>query len=236
MNILICDDIKSEAARLEYILNSSGFDISAVSFSSGSGALEYIKSGASVDVCFLDIIMPEMSGAVLAEKLRKTGFAGEIIFLTNTNEYAAESYAVGAFSYLLKPPAPESVAAILSKLEKFRERVDTSGILIKSSYITKFLLYRDISHIEVIQHKVYFRLSDGEELETNATLSDTAAQLLCDGRFIQCHRSFIVNMDAISAIQGKNIIMRCGAYVPISKSYPEAKKEYMKWVFGGDRK
>lgn len=234
MNILICDDMHSETQKISRLMKDSGFDVTITILHNGEDVLRHIHSGAVVDACFLDIVMPKMSGVTLAEKLRAEGFVGEIVFLTRTNEYAAESYAVEAFSYLIKPPTPESIRNILRKLENARTNNDTGGILVRGVGLVRYLLFRDISHIEVIQHKVYFRLIDGDVVEANATFSEIAPQLLQDRRFIQCYRSFVINMNAVSAIEGRDIIMQCGARIPISKSYPDVKKQYLQWLFGGE--
>lgn len=236
MNILICDDMKSEAAKIERLLCDSGFDIKIISFQNGHDALDYIHTGAVVDFCFLDIIMPVMSGVALAEELRASGFTGEIVFLTTSNEYAAESYRVKAFSYLLKPLRPADVRDVLVQLINAREKGDSDGILIKVSKVSRLILFREISHIEVIKHYVYIRLIDGEEIEIYATLGEIAQRLLSDRRFAQCHRSFIVNMSDIAVIDEWEITMRSGKKIPNSKSYPDVKKNFTKWMVGGDKK
>ena len=140
MNILICDDIKAEIIEIEQMFKESGFDINIKSFTSGREALAYVQ-GEDVDVCFLDIIMPEISGVTLAEKLRASGYNGEIVFLTSSNEYAAESYKVKAFSYMLKPIKPYDVREVLNSLEKAKKKSDSDGIFIKASKTARIRLF-----------------------------------------------------------------------------------------------
>lgn len=233
MNILICDDIKSETAKLERLLADSGLDVKLTAFHSGYDALDFVHSGAVVDVCFLDIVMPDLSGVDLANRLRSDGFKGQIVFLTTSNDYAAESYAVEAFCYLLKPPMPEDVRGVLRRLDDARKRDDADGIFVKVSKVARHILFRDISHVEVIKHCVYFRLTDGEEIELYATFAEIAEQLLSDRRFAQCHRSYIVNMSDIASIGDREITMRGGKRVLYSKSYSDIKKRFAKWIVGG---
>lgn len=233
MNIFICDDKHSESSKLERVLNESGFNITIKTFNSGYDVLDYVRSGVVIDICFLDIIMPEMSGVELAGELRAAGFTGEIVFLTTSNEYAEESYNVNAFGYLIKPPRPEAVRNILSKLETTKTKGDTDGILLKVSKVARNILFREISHVEVIKHYVYFRLTDGEEIEIYATFGEIAEQLLRDRRFAQCHRSYIVNMSDIAAVDEREIVMRGGKKLPYSKSYSDIKKRFTKWIVGG---
>ncbi|MCL2604490.1 MAG: LytTR family DNA-binding domain-containing protein [Defluviitaleaceae bacterium] len=236
MYILICDDMIAEADKLEGLLNDSGFEINTAVFTDANDALEHIRSGAPVDVCFLDIVMPEMSGVELAEALRAEKYPGEIVFLTTSNEYAAESYQVKAFSYLIKPPDSDGVYKILSELEQAKKDDDTVGIIVKTAGSKRLVLFRDISHVEVMGNNIHFRLTDGTELVTRATFAETALALLADKRFIQCHRSYIVNISDINRVQGsEDFITQNGARVPISRNYPNAVKQYIAWVAGGKK-
>jgi DNA-binding LytR/AlgR family response regulator len=231
MNILICDDNRNDAEEFASLIRASGFDVNTVIFDSGRNALDHVRSGAKVDVYFLDIVMPEMSGVALAEKLREDGFGGEIIFLTISNEYAAESYVVDAFSYLLKPAALDRVRDILCKLEEKRRKTGAEdGILVKIGGQVRLIPFHDISYIEAMLNKVLFRLTDGFEVESYATFREIAGQLLNDKRFVQCHRSFIVNMSNIAVISGKKITLRGGKIIPISRSYPGVKKRFAQWI------
>lgn len=236
MNILICDDMRQDSDKLVTLIKDSDFEANIAVFQNGYDALDYIHTGAVVDVCFLDIVMPDISGIDLANNLRKGGYAGDIVFLTVSNDYAAESYGVHAFSYLLKPPNPIHVRDVLQKLERARAKGDTEGIFIKVSKMARLLLFREISHVEVIKHYVYFRLTDGEEFELYATFGEYAQQLLSDRRFAQCHRSYIVNMSEIASIDDTEITMRGGKKLPVSKSYPDVKRNFAKWMLGADGK
>lgn len=236
MNILICDDRPEEAAELDRLLRGSKSSIHTVIFHNGYDALEYATTGAEIDICILDIIMPEMNGINLAKNLRSGGFGGEIIFLSTSKEYAPESYEVKAFTYLLKPPTADSVANLLEQLENAKKAADTGKILLKTPGIARSVLLRDISYIEVIQHKVYFRLCDGGEIIVNATFREFMDVLLHDPRFIQCHRSFIVNMDEIAEISEREIKMRHGMRIPITRTYHDVRSKYYKREFGGDKK
>lgn len=234
LNILICDDNRGEASTAEKIIKNSGYHVNTIVFNNGADTLAYIRSGAKVDACFLDIIMPEMTGTVLASLLREEGFRSEIIFMTTSNEYAAESYKVDAFSYLLKPPDAETVTNILRKMEDEINSADSAGIPVVTRNMSRFLLFYEISYIEVMQHKIFFHLTDRSTVEANMSLGELLPKLMEDGRFARCHRSFVVNMNAVSYVQDRDIVLRCSGRVPISKSYLHFSKQYLNWVFGGD--
>lgn len=232
MNVLICDDRQEDGAVLNGLLRDSGFDIKTQVFNRAHDMLEFMHTGIVVDACFLDIIMPEMSGVVLAEKLRADGFTGYIVFLSTSNDYGSDAFRVSAFDYLLKPPTAESVGKLLAKLDQDRNREDMAGILVKTAGIMKKILYRDISHVEVIKHKVVFGLTDGSNVEAYATFGEIEKRLANDARFARCHRSYIVNMDEIAEISERKISMRDGTKIPITRTYGDVKNRYYNWEFG----
>jgi len=234
MNILICDDIRDEAVKLKNALKEAGFDTDVVCFIKGADVLNHIKSGAQIDVCFLDIIMPEMNGIELAGKLRAAGFNGKIVFLTSSNDYGAESYQVNAYFYLLKPFNIQDVARLLNEINNAALDADMAGIKIEARNLTRFVYFSEISFVEVINKNVYFRLLDGSDIVIFASLSEILPQLTADDRFAQCHRSFVVNLDAITQIHGKDIIFRCGRKAPISRSYKGFSDLYFKRGMGSD--
>lgn len=236
MNIVVCDDNPDEARDLTRLLHSSGYNITANTFTNGHDALDFVHTGAMVDCCILDIVMPEMSGVALARQLRKDGYSGEIIFLSTSNAYGPESYAVNAFTYILKPPMPESVREALSRLVQAKNSADTGSIAVRMAGVARVIRFRDISHVEVIRHNVVFRMTDGSEVSVYAVFKEIARELLTDPRFIQCHRSFIVNMQDISMVSEKEIVTHASGRIPISKNNREAKNAFYKWKFGGDEK
>jgi len=231
MNILICDDLADAAVQLSKIISLSFPDADIRSFNLAGDVLAFIRSGKKPDISFLDIIMPEMDGVLLAEKMREEGYKGPIVFLSSANNYAAQSYKVSAFSYLLKPPKDNEVFDILLKVEKAKKDSDTIGLQVNTKRLTRFILHRDISHVEVVNQKVHFHLIDGSDVEMWSPLSEISPKLLSDSRFAKCHSAFVVNLDHISYIQGNAIIMKIGRNIPITRKYNDVKKLYEKWSF-----
>lgn len=238
MNILICDDIRDEALRLENAVKEAGFEANVTYFYEGADVLNHIKTGVNIDICFLDIIMPEMNGIELARNMRSAGFGGKIVFLTSSNDYSAESYQVKAYSYLLKPVNTEDVAKLLNGIKNGSFAGDTAqlkqcaGIKIETRNMSRFVYFYEISFVEVINKNVYFHLLEGSEIVISASFSEILPKLVIDGRFVQCHRSFVVNMDAIAQIRGKEIFLRCGKKAPVSRSYQDFNKKYFMHIFG----
>ena len=231
MNILICDDVKDEALKLEKAVKNTGFKANIALFEKGSDVLDYLKTGAKIDVCFLDIIMPEMDGIELARRMRCTAnYDGKIIFLTTSKDYGPESYQVKAFSYLLKPYIKKDIENILHEIQEIKKSEDKAGLPVTTRNMSKFLFFHEISYIEVMRNTVYFYLSNGEEIGITTALKEILPQL--DSRFTRCHRSFTVNLDAIAQIHSKEIILKCGRKLPIARNNKDFDKTYFKRLFG----
>ena len=242
--MLICDDIRNEALKLEKLIKQAGFDADIRYFEKGSDLLEYIKTGARIDVCFLDIIMPEMNGIELAKNMRDANFKGKIVFLTSSNDYGVESYQVKAYFYLLKPVSKEDIKRLLDEIKyappadnslKRQSQLKQGGIKVETRNMTRLITFNEISYVEVINKNVFFRLLDGSDIVIFASLSELMPQLIADGRFAQCHRSFVVNMDAIMQISGKEIFLQCGRKTFISRGYKEFSNQYLKHIFDGEK-
>ena len=234
MTVLVCDDIPDEAEKLSDMLNNIGYR--SLAFTRGADALEYIRSGAAADICIIDIIMPEMSGIELAQILRESGFGGEIIFLSTSNEYGPQAYEVKAFYYLVKPPSQSSIRRVLDEIKTKHDQSDRSGIKIKVSGSARFIRFRDVEYTEVVKNYVTIYLTTGETVEIRSTFAEIAPQLLCDSRFIQCHQSYVVNMDAVVIMTSREITMSGGARIPVSKSYPDTKMKYLRRGLRGERR
>jgi len=201
-------------------------------FRAGSAALEFFLSGAAVDTAILDIIMPEMSGIQFAEKIRDKGYRGHIIFLTSVNDFASESFMVGAFSYLLKPVEKERLFSVLRRIDEERTRKhseDNVSVFIQTRQYSRNILLREIVYAEVMGRKLFIHLVNDETVSFNKPMKEIAPQLLADGRFSRCHNSIIVNMEQVATIRKNDAVMKNGSAIPISRRFSEFKSRYISW-------
>lgn len=108
LRIAVCDDQETQlhetAALLDaYLRARPGLSGQVESFFSGGELLVRAKDVGGFDLYILDILMPGLNGIDTGRRLRQLGDGGEIIYLTTSNDFAADSYDVHAFFYLLKP-------------------------------------------------------------------------------------------------------------------------------------
>ncbi|MDR0720914.1 MAG: LytTR family DNA-binding domain-containing protein [Treponema sp.] len=236
--IVLLDDDKKELDKVVFFLKGYYSTGSRAApgwnflhdFTSGSAALEYFEGGKRVDIVFLDIVMPEMSGVEVAARLRDRGFDGYIVFLTSVNDFAAESYRVRAFSYLLKPVEKERLFSVLRKIDEAREKLygkDTAFVPVKTKQFHRNILFRDIIFAEILGHNLSIHLANNETFSINKPLKEFSSDLLVDERFAHCHGSIIVNMDFVETIRDNMVVLRTGQTIPISRRCNDFKSRYI---------
>ena len=116
MKIAVCDDRPEHLKKIRELLEKyqqtrPGLESQAEYFLSGAELLDQAEERGGYDLYLLDILMPGENGISVGKRLRQMGKQGELIFLTSSNDYAADSYEVRAFFYLLKPVDPDELEA-----------------------------------------------------------------------------------------------------------------------------
>jgi len=198
---------------------------------SALNALEYMTT-SNVDLVFLDINMPDLSGIDFVKSLKeKPG----IIFTTAYSEYAVEGFKVEAIDYLLKPIGYDDFlkAAIKAKTlyeltEQKYSAVKTSEghLFVKSEYKILRIELSDIKYIESMHEYVRIHLVSNKPVMTLISMKAMEEQLPKE-RFLRVHRSFIVNKEKIKVVERNRIIFENSIYIPVSDQYKPAFQEFI---------
>ena len=181
-----------------------------------------------VDLIFLDINMPDISGLSFAKSMSDEY---KVIFTTAYREYAVDGFDLKAVDYLLKPISFERLLQGINKF--FEETLATAprqseeihiekddSIFVRSERKMVKVNFKDIVYIESLGDYIKIHLDGQKVLITRDTLSNLEARLPT-GDFIRIHRSFIVSMDKIETFTSDTI--EIGMHeVPISRSYRDA--------------
>lgn len=115
MNMIAVDDERPALRMLENAIKEAVPDCSLACFSTAAEALEYAKK-TRIDIAFLDIHMPGISGLEFAKALTGIHANTNILFVTGYAEHALEAMSMGASGYIVKPPDPESIIVELGRL------------------------------------------------------------------------------------------------------------------------
>ncbi len=184
-----------------------------------------------VDLIFMDINMPDLSGLQLSRLIPQE--QTHVIFCTAYSEHAVESYEIPALDYLLKPIPFDRFLAAVNKFQKQAEitpdqEAGKGGsrhqIFIKSGSKIHQVDTRKISLIQKDGHYIIFKI-DGKELLSRMTFTQLL-ELLPGDEFIQIHRSYLVAIPRIEVIH-KQFIQIEGKEIPIGDAF---KKEFFNRV------
>lgn len=214
--IAICDDNEIQREILEEMLKVYFRRIHAkaeiLQYQSGEMLIADVEEElGDVELIFLDIYMQHLNGIETARKLRQLQCNAEIVFLTGTAEYAVESYDVRAAGYLLKPVDMDKLLPIL---EHIFWRNAQRRIEVKSGRQYRYPYVAEIMYIESYGHAATLHMANGTTINTLGKLSEMLTRI-DDDRFLQCHQSYLVNMDYIADIQ-KEILLRDATRIPVS--------------------
>ncbi|MEF9477914.1 LytR/AlgR family response regulator transcription factor [Chryseobacterium sp. RRHN12] len=223
MKALIVDDNDIARTTLAHLAKQVP-DLSIVSeFSSAIDAYHYLQAH-SVDLIFLDIEMPEMTGIELTKTL--SGKETIIIFTTSKKEYALEAFELNIADYLLKPIMPVRFLQAVSKaqtiLESRKENVEITRdefLFVRDSNITRRLKLDDIFYAEAMGDYVKFYTK--EKMFAIHGKMKTAEERLPKDHFIRVHRSYIVSVGKIDTLQDGGIMIN-GKFIPVADAYRKA--------------
>ena len=178
-------------------------------------AIAYIQTN-DVDLIFLDIQMPELSGINF---MKIIGDKVHYILTTAYAEYALEGYEHNVIDYLLKPI---SFSRFEKAIEKAKHRLSKSETVanyffVKSSGQRHRILFDDILFIESIKDYVNIKTIQQEYIVLD-TLKSMESQLP-ETDFVRVHKSFIVNLNKIQKVDGKQVILNSEFGIPIGDSF-----------------
>ncbi|RYY30297.1 MAG: response regulator transcription factor [Chitinophagaceae bacterium] len=201
--------VKAHASRVPFL------DLAAT-FTDAFKALEYLQR-EQVDLIFLDIKMPDISGIEFFNSLNKKPL---LIFTTAYSEHAVTSFEMDAVDYLLKP---FSLARFLKgcnkafELYNFRNSAETSDHLyIKTGYEQVKVMYDEILYLEASGNYVTFVLRDKSLLSRSTFLE--AINLLPSAKFVRVHRSFVVAVNKIDKIERHQLTIG-NVKIPLSEAF-----------------
>lgn len=179
-----------------------------------------------IDLMFLDIQMPQLTGV---EFLRSLSNPPMVIFTTAYAEYAVEGFNLEALDYLLKPISFERFMKAANKAVEKHSASCTSSttsdsgedfFFVKSDKKMMKVYYRDILYIEGLKDYVIIRTETGRVI-TLQTMKSLVEKLPSD-MFQRIHRSYILNLTKIKAIEGNMVeVTEKGQpkMIPIGKNY-----------------
>lgn len=226
MNTISCIVVDDEplAVRLmeSYVAKTPFLSLKG-SFTSGTAAYSFLQDNP-VDLLFSDIQMPNLSGMDLSRMLTERT---RIIFTTAFSEYAVEGFKVRAMDYLLKPISYEDFLSAAVKAKEYFEVTEPAevtgqrkikSIFVKTEYRLQQIDLDKITYIEGLKDYVKIHLNDGSTPVLSLMRLKNLEDTLPNEDFVRVHKSFIVRLTAIEAIERSHILIGQDR-IPIGDSY-----------------
>lgn len=194
-----------------------GFIELKTTFFSATEALEYLNKN-DVDLIFLDINMPEISGIDFSQILpQNTAF----IFTTAYSEYAVDAFKLNAVDYLLKPIDFGRFMQACKKAQEAikKETTDAEFIFVKDGYDWVRVSLIDLHYVQSEGNYLTFYEANAK-IVTRMTMKE-AAEIL-PKNFVRVHKSNFVNLQKVKKVERHQVMLSNDALVPVSSTYSEA--------------
>ncbi len=203
-------------------------------FSNPLAAMETLHS-AHIDILFLDVQMPEITGISLLKILKKKPM---VVLTTAYSQYALEGYELDVADYLLKPITFERFLKSVDKVTQRLELITKAPVVVTTesqpapnpyvfvkdgTSLVKVIL-SDILYVEGLKDYVTIH-TPTQKVVTLQRLKALEEQLPAD-KFIRIHNSFIISIDAIEVIHKSDVIIN-GHSIPIGDTYRKGFREFI---------
>lgn len=228
MQIAICDDDKVFRQELkESIMRYRKEKRIAADIFEFDDPTALLACESVFDMVFMDYCFKEQNGLEAAKTLRARNFTGSIIFVTGYPQFVYDSFEVQPFRFFVKPLEEEKLRAAMDQYLRQHTLLNHIVIIQNGEQLT--LDAAGILYLEGDGKYCLIRTSDNT-YRSSKTLSQVQA-LLPEHCFYRIHKSYVVNMYSVSAIQGHELLFVNGERASIGRSrLKDVKKSYMNFV------
>ena len=233
---LIADDEPMALSLIEsYVLKTPFLELKA-KCNSAIKAMEFLETDSDIDLFFLDIQMPDLTGL---EFPRLLPAKSKVVFTTAFDQYAIEGYKVNALDYLLKPFDYNEFLNAAQKArnhfeincvqnaENQQNKKNSDFIFVKSEYRQIKINFSEILYIEGLKDYVkIYTSSHPRPILTLMSLKKLEEELPSE-QFMRVHRSYIISLEKIEAIERNHVVIKDG-FITIAPNYKDILMEYIK--------
>jgi two-component system LytT family response regulator len=214
INCIIVDDEAPAIEVLQHYIRSIPQLNLIASFTKPTEAITFLN-GQQVDLIFLDINMPEISGIEFIQTIRHENY--NIILTTAYREFAPDGFDLDVVDYLIKPiPLSRFLQAVtkaqkvinLQNTDRIKDSIETDYFMVKAQTKGRTIKINliDIEYIEGMKNYVAFH-HNGNRTVALITMKEIEGKLP-EQHFIRVQKSFIIALNKITALDGNRIILK----------------------------
>lgn len=205
MNCIIVDDNKMARTAIKQMISQVDFLNLKHECENPIEAFNYLKK-ENIDLVFLDIEMPEMTGIELIKNLTVHPI---IILITTKKEYAVEAFELNVADFLVKPVSMARFMVAVSKAKELFEKKDNKlemgdkdkdYIFVRSNSVLTKIRIKDIIYVQALGDYVNIFTSDNKRHTVHITLK-ALEEKLHNSKFFRLHRSYLVALDHIDNVE-----------------------------------
>jgi DNA-binding LytR/AlgR family response regulator len=232
MKTIVVDDDQLSRKVVEEFVRRTDVLTLVNSFSSAVDAINEIQSSKDdIELIFLDVEMPEMTGIEFLKSMQTTPY---VVIISAKETYALEAFEYDVTDYILKPISYSRFFKAVTKVKKRKEANDRTTkigetipgnddeIFIKKKSAFIRLKYDDILYVEALENYVTVMTYD-DKFTIHFTMKSILDKLP-ENKFKRVHRSYIININRIKGIEDNQVIIELEdgkKLLPIGKSYKE---------------
>ncbi len=227
MRTILIEDEPLARDELRYHVVQAGLDV--VAETGHVLEAEQLVRTLQPDLVFLDIELIDGSGLDIAKRLQSMPHPPAILFVTAYDAHALEAFELNAYDYILKPYDPSRIVRAIEKIMRkpVLKTPRIERLAVESGDQLKLLSPREVDYIVAENGKTKI-VTRSDAYSSNDTLQELEKKL-ADHRFLRVHRSYLVNLAAIEAIEpwfnGAYTIKIQQIDVPVSRTYVKILKE-----------
>lgn len=224
LTVLVADDEPPAVEELARMLGDDSRVGTVFRSVSGSDAIRQLAT-TSVDVAFLDIHMPGLSGFDLARAIARFDRRPAIVFVTADEDGAIEAFDLEAIDYLLKPVRPERVARCISRVIDGLDSRTTAPVAARDDLIavtvgstTRMIRREDVHYVKAQGDYARLFTEDSNHL-VRIPISDLERQW-ADAGYLRIHRSYLVDLARLEQLRlsaGHPSVTVSGTELPVSR-------------------
>jgi DNA-binding LytR/AlgR family response regulator len=230
LRVLVIDDERPALDELSFLLQQDPRVQGVLTSDSATEALRVLQE-LEVDVVFLDISMPGLSGLELAQVLARFKNPPPIVFVTAHDQHAVEAFELNAVDYVLKPVRQdrlaEAVRRVVEGAGRPAPRVDDQ-VAVELGGRTRFVSRSDIGYVEAQGDYARLHTAEGSHLlrTSLATLEDEWR----DAGFVRIHRSLLVSLPHVEEIRteaGRCTVVVGGQELSVSRRHTRELRDLL---------
>ncbi len=232
LNAAICDDDPEMLRRIEELAEENGGYDAVEPFASYAALEQAVRSGHKYQAVFMDVELgTQDNGIAAAEKLCMLLPDAGVVVVTSYPKYSQDIFfrQINLTGFLLKPVEREKFDAVTELLMKRTREQEAGKLVLRFRKKTVLVSVGEIRYLESVGHTILVHLADGRTEQCGGKLEEMMDRL--PDYFMQCHKSYLVNMKMVREIRGDKVVLTDGEPIAISRSrYAECRDAYFAYL------